>query len=167
MLSRDPLATAAVLVVACSCSFALATPIAMLASVGCGAKRGLLIKGGRYLELLARADVLLVDKTGTVTLGRPQITDIVQMADSQTADGENWAGKHTVGSYPGMLTAMSCCVCGALFGAPAGRGGARGRRDAGWFWRSRAILSPSQGWACARRWMACPWPWAAGGSYRT
>jgi Cd2+/Zn2+-exporting ATPase/Cu+-exporting ATPase len=79
LLRRDPLATAAVLVVACSCSFALATPIAMLASVGAGAKRGLLIKGGKYLESLARADVLLVDKTGTLTLGQPGITDLVAL----------------------------------------------------------------------------------------
>jgi P-type Cu+ transporter len=77
IIRHDPLATAAVLVVACSCSFALATPIAMLASVGAGAKRGLLIKGSKYLETLARADVLLIDKTGTLTLGRPQLTDIV------------------------------------------------------------------------------------------
>ncbi len=77
LIRRDPLATAAVLVVACSCSLALATPIAMLASIGAGAKRGLLIKGGKYLEVLARADVLLIDKTGTLTLGRPQITDVI------------------------------------------------------------------------------------------
>jgi P-type Cu+ transporter len=79
MISRDPLSTAAVLLVACSCSFALATPVAMLASIGAGAKRGLLIKGGKYLELLARADVLLVDKTGTLTLGQPQVTDVVSL----------------------------------------------------------------------------------------
>jgi Cu+-exporting ATPase len=79
LIRHDPLATAAVLVVACSCSFALATPIAMLASVGAGARRGLLIKGGKYLESLARADVLLIDKTGTLTLGRPQITDILSL----------------------------------------------------------------------------------------
>jgi Cu+-exporting ATPase len=79
LIRRDPMATAAVLVVACSCAFALATPIAMLASIGAGAKRGLLIKGGKYLESLDRADVLLIDKTGTVTLGRPQITDIVPL----------------------------------------------------------------------------------------
>ena len=79
ILRRDPLATAAVLVVACSCSFALATPIAMLASIGAGARRGLMIKGGRYLELLARADVMLIDKTGTLTLGRPQVTDVVAL----------------------------------------------------------------------------------------
>jgi Cd2+/Zn2+-exporting ATPase/Cu+-exporting ATPase len=79
LISRNPLSTAAVLVVACSCSFALATPIAMLASIGAGAKRGLLIKGGKYLELLARADVLLIDKTGTLTLGKPQITDVIAL----------------------------------------------------------------------------------------
>lgn len=79
LLRHDPLATAAVLVVACSCSFALATPIAMLASIGAGARRGLLIKGGKYLEILARADVLLVDKTGTLTLGRPEIKDILPL----------------------------------------------------------------------------------------
>jgi Cd2+/Zn2+-exporting ATPase/Cu+-exporting ATPase len=77
LIRRDPLATAAVLVVACSCSFALATPIAMLASIGAGAKRGLLIKGGKYLEALYRADTLLIDKTGTLTMGKPQITHLV------------------------------------------------------------------------------------------
>jgi Cd2+/Zn2+-exporting ATPase/Cu+-exporting ATPase len=76
IVSRDPLATAAVLVVACSCAFALATPIAMLASIGAGAKRGLLFKGGKYVELLDKADVMLIDKTGTLTLGKPVITDI-------------------------------------------------------------------------------------------
>jgi P-type Cu+ transporter len=79
LVSHHLLAAAAVLVVACSCSFALATPIAMLASIGAAASRGLLIKGGKYLELLARADVLLIDKTGTITVGRPQITDIVAL----------------------------------------------------------------------------------------
>jgi Cd2+/Zn2+-exporting ATPase/Cu+-exporting ATPase len=79
LLRGDTLATTAVLVVACSCSFALATPIAMLASVGAAARRGLLIKGGKYLELLAKADVLLVDKTGTLTQGRPQITDVAPL----------------------------------------------------------------------------------------
>jgi Cd2+/Zn2+-exporting ATPase/Cu+-exporting ATPase len=76
LLSHNPLATAAVLVVVCSCSFALATPLAMIASIGAGARRGILIKGGKYLETLNRADVLLLDKTGTLTLGRPHIVDI-------------------------------------------------------------------------------------------
>jgi Cd2+/Zn2+-exporting ATPase/Cu+-exporting ATPase len=83
---HDPLATAAVLVVACSCAFALATPVAMLASIGAGARRGLLIKGGKYLEALARADVLLLDKTGTLTLGRPHLTDIIAMNGASDAE---------------------------------------------------------------------------------
>ncbi|KJR98301.1 MAG: ATPase P [Desulfobulbaceae bacterium BRH_c16a] len=86
LISRDPLSTTAVLVVACSCSIALATPVAMLASIGRGAKRGLLIKGGRYLETLACADVVLVDKTGTLTLGKPQITDVISLNDLPTSE---------------------------------------------------------------------------------
>lgn len=85
-ISRNPLATASVLVVACSCSFALATPVAMLASIGASARRGVLIKGGRYLEALARADVVLVDKTGTLTFGQPHITDVIPLADISSAE---------------------------------------------------------------------------------
>jgi len=87
LLRRDPMAMVAVLVVACSCAFALATPIAMLASIGAGAKRGLMIKGGKYLELLDQADVLLIDKTGTLTFGKPEITDII--AVNRAPDHEN------------------------------------------------------------------------------
>jgi Cd2+/Zn2+-exporting ATPase/Cu+-exporting ATPase len=80
LVSRNPLSVASVLVVACSCSFALATPIAMLASIGAAASRGILVKGGKYLESLSHADVLLIDKTGTITTGRPQITDVISLA---------------------------------------------------------------------------------------
>ena len=86
LLRRDPISVAAVLVVACSCSFALATPIAMLASIGAGAKRGLLVKGGKVLEVLASADVLLVDKTGTLTLGEPQIVEVLPEAGFTVED---------------------------------------------------------------------------------
>ncbi len=86
IISRDPLATTAVLVVACSCSFALATPMAMMASIGSGAQRGILIKGGKYLETLAQADVLLIDKTGTLTLGKPRICDLVSLTENFPAN---------------------------------------------------------------------------------
>jgi Cd2+/Zn2+-exporting ATPase/Cu+-exporting ATPase len=79
LVGRNPLAAASVLVVACSCAFAMSTPVAMLASIGNAARRGVIIKGGKYVEGLARADVLLLDKTGTLTLGRPRITDIVSL----------------------------------------------------------------------------------------
>lgn len=75
LLSGNILATVAVLVVACSCSFALATPIAMMASVAAAAREGLLIKGGKVIEALVKCDVMLVDKTGTLTTGEPRIID--------------------------------------------------------------------------------------------
>jgi len=84
LLSRNALATAAVLVVVCSCSVALATPLAMIASIGAAARRGLLIKGGKYLETLSRANVLLLDKTGTLTLGRAEITDVIALEGFST-----------------------------------------------------------------------------------
>jgi Cu+-exporting ATPase len=74
-------ATAAVatVLVACSCAIAMATPTTVLAAVGWAARRGIVVKGGRYLEALAKVDVLVMDKTGTVTIGRPEVTDVLSV----------------------------------------------------------------------------------------
>lgn len=79
IISGNALSATAVLVVACSCSIALATPITTLASIGAAARQGIVVKGGKYLELLAAARVVLIDKTGTVTLGKPKITSIMPL----------------------------------------------------------------------------------------
>ena len=86
IIRRDTLAAVAVLVVVCSCAIALATPIAMLASIGTAGKRGMLIKGGRFLEALPRVDVLLLDKTGTLTMGAPVVTDILPLHEINAGD---------------------------------------------------------------------------------
>ena len=79
-------AAVAVLVVSCSCGIALATPVAVVAAVGRAARRGVLIKGGTALEALARADVLLLDKTGTLTLGLPRVTGVVPVGSRRPED---------------------------------------------------------------------------------
>lgn len=73
----------AVLVVACACAIAIATPMAVAAAVGAGARGGILIKGGAYLEALARVDTLLVDKTGTLTFGTPVVTEVIPLNGRQ------------------------------------------------------------------------------------
>ena len=79
----------AVLAVACSCSFALATPIAMLATIARSAKEGLLVRGGDVIERAYRIDTVLLDKTGTLTTGRIALSAVELIANSglvQTAD---------------------------------------------------------------------------------
>ncbi len=75
-LSGDPVRALAVLVVATPCPLILAAPVAILAGVSRSARRGVIVKGGRALEALARARVLLLDKTGTITTGAPSLSDI-------------------------------------------------------------------------------------------
>jgi Cu+-exporting ATPase len=65
-----------VLVVACPCALGLATPMALMVGIGRAARRGILIRDAQALETLARADTLVVDKTGTLTEGKPQVTQI-------------------------------------------------------------------------------------------
>jgi Cu+-exporting ATPase len=66
----------AVVVVACPCAVAIATPLAVVAGVGLAAKHGIIIKGGKYLEALASIDTIVMDKTGTLTIGTPAVTEL-------------------------------------------------------------------------------------------
>ena len=75
-LSGDPVRVLAVLVVATPCPLILATPIAITSGMSRMARRGVIVKGGGALELLARAEVVLLDKTGTVTAGRPRVLEV-------------------------------------------------------------------------------------------
>lgn len=79
LLGGNPIAAVAVVLVACSCAIAMATPTVVLASVGRAAGRGIIVKGGRFLEALAKVDTLVMDKTGTLTFGAPRVTEIVSL----------------------------------------------------------------------------------------
>jgi Cu+-exporting ATPase len=72
----------AVLVIACPCALGLATPTAIMVGSGAGANAGVLIKNAAALEHAGRIDTLVVDKTGTLTLGKPAVTDVVLFGDA-------------------------------------------------------------------------------------
>lgn len=72
-----------VLVISCPCALGLATPVAIMVGTGQGARNGVLFKSAEALETLSRADTVVLDKTGTLTQGRPQVTDILPVEGSE------------------------------------------------------------------------------------
>jgi heavy metal translocating P-type ATPase len=81
-VSHDLVRVVAVLVVATPCPLILATPIAIMSGMGNASKRGIVIKDGGTIETLARTDTFVFDKTGTVTLGVPTVTEIVNLSNT-------------------------------------------------------------------------------------
>src|SRR5690606_17981513 len=76
-LSHALVAAVAVLIIACPCALGLATPMAIMVGTGRGASAGVLVRDAEALELTETLDTLVVDKTGTLTLGRPELVEVV------------------------------------------------------------------------------------------
>ncbi len=99
-------AAVAVLVVACPCALGLATPTAIMVGTGKGAEQGILIRGGESLERIHAVRAVLLDKTGTITRGKPELTDTVALPGTPVDEMLRLAAEAEQGSEHPLATAI-------------------------------------------------------------
>lgn len=99
LITQDVVLALTLLVIGCPGALVISIPVAIVAGIGRAARNGILIKGGEYLETSAKISAVAVDKTGTLTEGRPQLTDIVVLDDTMAdTDVLRWSGAAEAGS---------------------------------------------------------------------
>lgn len=107
LLSRDVELALTLLVIACPGALVISIPVSVVAGIGRAAREGILIKGGEHLETAARIDAVALDKTGTLTEGRPELTDVVVLAPaSSRREVLAWAARAEAGSEHPLARAV-------------------------------------------------------------
>ncbi len=112
-------AAVAVLVIACPCALGLATPTAIMVGTGLGAERGILIRNAEVLERTRNLDVIVLDKTGTVTEGRPQVLELVPLGEMSSDELLRWAAAAESGSEHPLSRAIVDRAVDAAMELPA------------------------------------------------
>jgi Cu+-exporting ATPase len=120
-LVRGFAAAVSVLIIACPCAMGLAVPTAVMVATGRGAERGVLIKGGEALERLSRLDAVVLDKTGTVTEGKPAVTEIIPAS--------GWTEADLLAPAAGLESSSEHPLAAAITGAARARGLAVARAE--------------------------------------
>lgn len=90
LMTGEPIRAITILIVACPCALVLGTPTAVVAAIGNAARQGILIKGGAYLEQMGKLRALLMDKTGTLTKGRPKVVEMKAFNGSDEKEVLYW-----------------------------------------------------------------------------
>jgi len=129
-LAHGLVVAVAVLIIACPCALGLATPMSIMVGVGRGAGLGVLIKNAEALERMEKVDTIVVDKTGTLTVGRPSVTSIVPATGfdsddiSRLAAGVERASEHPLADAIVAAAEQAGLTIPAVtdFDAPVGRG---------------------------------------------
>ena len=107
LISGDIVLALTLLVIGCPGALVISIPVAIVAGIGRSARNGILIKGGEYLETSAKISAVAVDKTGTLTEGRPQLTDITVIDPASTrGDVLRWAAAAETGSEHPLASAI-------------------------------------------------------------
>ena len=158
--------------VGCPCALVISTPAAIAAGLAAGARRGLLIKGGAVLETLGKITLIALDKTGTLTEGRPKVTDIVALQGDERQVLADAAALDATSSHPiakavlaranaagiRIILAADVAALGGkgITGSVDGRGSSRGRPGLPPSGRYSA-LKPRPAWRrCRARARLCP-----------
>jgi P-type Cu+ transporter len=137
----------AVLIIACPCALGLATPMSIMVGIGRGAREGVLVKNAETLERLEKVDTVVVDKTGTLTAGRPSLAECIPAAPTTEADLLRLAASVEQQSEHSLARAIVAGAAARKIAVPAVErfdsvtgGGARGSVE------GRAVLVGRRGW---------------------